>query len=217
MLQAFQELSECVESDDEVRDLMNSLISELVSVADGNLSTAEQMIFSVLTTRPIDFSAFEQHPIKRVIELHNQNYKRNNYCGLLKTLVLFYPLVTDIPFTVLCNLVKEPEWLALLEKFNIPCTVQLGQIGYYFYSMNVLQIATVSRADRYRCCDILSILMLSPIRDKRKEVLNPLVALLLNNFHSCDIGNTPTLYQPSDKLLERLCHKIMKDITGAIV
>jgi hypothetical protein len=214
LLQAFEELLQYVESDSsEVRELFDSMIDGLATVVDANFDTAAQMTFKLLTSKRMDFSAFEQHPLKRVIELHNNSNKKN-YCSLLKHLFLLYPLITEIPFTVPVNLAKEPEWQVVLDKFNIPSTVQLGQIGYYFYSKNLLQ-ATVQGG--HRCCDSFQTLMLIPSRDGRKEVLNPLVLLLLNNFQSCDPANTLILDRPSDSAVELACRRILNDIAGTQV
>jgi hypothetical protein len=220
LFQAFEELLQHVESDSiEARELFDAMISGLTSIAEANLDTATHMTFKLLTSKKMDFSAFEQHPLKRVIDLHNMT-DEENYCGLLQHLLLLYPTITDIPFTVLVNLADEPERHVVLDKFNIPGTVQLGQIGYYYYSKSLLQATDVTAmflGQGHRCCNIFESLMLSYSRNGRKEVLNPLVLLVLNSFQSCDIGTTLTLHGLSDSVVERIYRTIMTDIEGTKV
>lgn len=219
MFQAFDELLQYVESDSiEVRELVDAMISGLASVAKANLDTATHMIFKLLTSKQLDFSAFEQHPLKRVIDLHNLT-DENNYCGLLQHLLLLYPTITDIPFTVLVNLADEPERQVVLDKFNIPGTVQLGQLGYYLYSKSLLGATTTAMflGQGLRCCKNIKSLMLSYSRNGRKEVLNPLVLLVLNSFQSGDIGTPLTLHGVSDSVVELVYRTIMNDIEGTTV
>lgn len=213
MLKAFEELLKCVKSDDEVQDLIDSLINNLANIAHGNLNTAVEMIKAALSLRPIDLSTFEQHPVERVImEYHNDTSFNKKYCLLLKELVSCH-LISDIPFTGSVNVAMNPEWKVVLEKFHIPDTVQLDLIGFSLYFLNIFQIAS---NDNTLCCDIMPLLKNKSIYFKSKEVLNPLVALLLNIFQSFCVDD-PRLY-PGDDFLEIVCYKSMiSNITGTLI
>jgi hypothetical protein len=214
-LQAFEELLKHVESDDEVRFLMDSLIKRLPSVMKGNMKTAEQMLIKVLTSKPVDFSTFtstykfKQYPVKQLMDLHNKDVSKR-YCLLLSEFVTRH---FNSKIIVRKNVQFEPEWRGTFEKFNIPSIARLDLVGLYFNTLDISETVYHPSKVRLQCCDNMKIILRkSIIYSKRKNVLNPIVALILNIFKTFGT-NTGTL-DDSDGFIKFMISTMDFHLTG---
>jgi hypothetical protein len=202
-----------VESDDQVRAIINSLINALPSVTNRNFETAVEMIISVLTSKPVDFSTFtfKQHPVKRVMDLHIKDCEKK-YCLLLSELVTCHLNSSN---TVRGNFVLEPSWRHILEKFNIPEIAQLDLVGFYLYTLNFPKIGNYPvSSDRLQCCDSMKRIVKRSICYNRRKVLNPIIALILNICQKNESHVDPTSLYLKDGFMKFMSYTIKFHLTG---
>lgn len=196
------------------------MINEHIHVKPNNKKTEVEMFKYFLTSRPIDFSRFDHHPIKRVIESHEKNGEE--YCLLLNELMSNYRHLFsgDVPFTVNVSINTNKNRMfsyrgdenQKLKQFKIPEPVLVDLVGFYLHNLNIAGIIVTDSWIKtkyfFHDCNIIENLLEHSICFKSKAVLNPVMALILN-VAQCT-GN----YQQLSGIL-KLIDKIMEKLSGA--
>jgi hypothetical protein len=162
-----------VDDEDAIRQLILSMVEQYVTVS--NVETAAKMMYIVLSTKEIDFSKFEVHPL--ILAIDNLRYCNNSYYYLINQMAACgEKLFKDGPILIERRLSFHTDDGAEAKRFaKIPDTVIFDMPGYFLFCSDFKLVYSLGDLDsKYLVLETFELL------EKYRNgypALHPLVAL----------------------------------------